>query len=340
LVKITPLEFLADPLVWLRLITKYQATITSASADAYAMVGTRLAAHTDPGAFDLSTVRIAMVGGEPIDAVAMRKFINTAARFGLDPTSVVAAYGMAEATVAASLELGRGLRTDKLDIGPFRDDGRAVEALDREQHSTMHYELVRLGRPLPGLSARVVDGHGAALPERTIGQIQLSGRSISAAYVTAAGPIATLDADGWWATGDLGYLANGEIVICGRLQDAIEYDGRIIFPTDIERAVARVNGVRPHSVVAMRVHPGGDDEYFAVVVESDVAGSEDAERILALEVAEQVIAAIDAKPRAVIVVAPGSVPKTTSGKRRRLAAASLFAHQIDRLARGQARASR
>ena len=122
--------------------------------------------------------------------------------------------------------------------------------------------------------------------------------------MSSAGPVNTVDANGWWATGDLGYLADGEIVICGRLQDAIAYDGRTIFPTDVERSAAGVNWVRPHSVVAVRVRPGGDDEYFAVVVESDVAGDEAAERFLALEVAQRVVAEVDAKPRAVIVVPP------------------------------------
>ena len=108
LVKITPLDF-EDLLVWLRLITKYRATITSASSDAYAAVAKRLAAVTDPETFDLSTVRITMVGGEPINPPAMRKFVTEAQRFGLARSSLVPAYGMAEATVAVSFELGREL---------------------------------------------------------------------------------------------------------------------------------------------------------------------------------------------------------------------------------------
>jgi len=102
--------------------------------------------------------------------------------------------------------------------------------------------------------------------------------------------------------------------------------------TDVERAAAAVDGVRAHSVVAVRVHPDRPDEYFAVVVESDVVGNEDAEQILTSAVTEAVIADVDAKPRAVIVTAPGSLPKTTSGKRRRSAVAALFADHIDRLA--------
>jgi fatty-acyl-CoA synthase len=335
LVKISPLDFLADPLVWLSLITKYRATVTSASADAYAMVAKRLATVSDPSAYDLSTVRITMVGAEPTNPDTVRAFVTEAQRFGLAPSSIAAAYGMAEVTVAASFELGRGLQTDVLDGGALLADRRAIRVPEPDQCNTMPRgtcELVRLGRPLPGLSARVVDGRGAVMPEFSVGEIQLRGGSISPRYITADGPTETANADGWWATGDLGYLADGEIVICGRLQDAISYDGRTIFPTDVERAAASVDGVRAHSVVAVRVQRDSAREYFAVVVESDLAGDEDAEKLLALEVTERVIAEVDAKPRAVVVVAPGSVPKTTSGKRRRSAVGSLFANQIVRLA--------
>lgn len=338
LVKITPMDFLGDPLVWLRLITTYRATITSASADAYAMVTRRLATVSDPQAFDLSSVRITMVGAEPINPAVIRDFLTQAQRFGLAPASVVPAYGMAEATVAASFELSRGLHTEVIDVEVLRAEGRAVPAQacqPAQRSSTVPRgacELVRLGRPLAGLAARVVDKRGALVPERSIGEIQLRGRSITGRYLTAEGPTSTLDAEGWWATGDVGYLVDGEIVICARLQDTINYDGRTIFPTDVESAAAAVDGVRAHSVVAVRVHPDHHGEYFAVVVESDVAGNEDAEQILAFQVTEAVIAAVDAKPRAVIVTNHGSLPKTTSGKRRRSTVAALFADHIDRLA--------
>src|SRR4029079_7830043 len=170
---------------------------------------------------------------------------------------------------------------DVIDVNVLRAEGRAIPAQTCQpaQHDTVPRgacQLVRLGRPLQGLSARVVDKCGARLPERSVGEIQLRGRSIAGRYLTADGLTGTLDAEGWWGTGDVGYLVDGEIVICARRQDVINYDGRTLFPTDVERAAAAVDGVRAHSVVAVRVHPDRPDEYFAVVVESDAAGNEDA----------------------------------------------------------------
>jgi fatty-acyl-CoA synthase len=331
LVKINPLEFLATPLIWPETLTKYRGTITSAPSFAYSMLARRLATVPDDCAFDLSSVRIAMTGAEPVDPAAVEAFTNAAKRFGLDPHSIVAANGMAEATVAASFEVDRGLETDVVEARALEACGRAIPAHTNDAGAESHQVrvLARLGRPLPGLEVRVVGQGGAEQAERMVGEIHLRGNAISPGYLGVDRPTRSEDSNGWFATGDLGYLVDGQIVICGRRDDVLAVSGRTIFPTDVERVVAGVEGVRAGNAAAVLV--GADRECFAVVLESRLFGDAAAERTLALEVAARVTIAFEVPPVAVVVAPPGSLPKTTSGKLRRSAVANRFSDHINRL---------
>jgi fatty-acyl-CoA synthase len=180
-----------------------------------------------------------------------------------------------------------------------------------------------LGRLLEGLEARIVDEDGGVLPTRGVGVIQVRGESVTQGYTTVAGFVAAQDDQGWYDTGDLGYLTeNGHVVVCGRVKDLIIMAGRKIYPTDIERAAARVSGVRPGCAVAVRLD-GHSRETFAVAVES-VAWEEPAEvRRIERQVAHEVVAEVDVRPRNVVVLEPGMIPKTPSGKLRRAHALAL-----------------
>jgi fatty-acyl-CoA synthase len=151
---------------------------------------------------------------------------------------------------------------------------------------------------------------------------------VTPGYLTVHGPLATQDADGWLSTGDLGYLAGGQVVVCGRIKDVIIMGGRNIYPTDIERAAQSVPGVRPGNAVAVRLAAGSRRERFAVAVESTVAGDETAERELGKEITSRVMDAVGARPVGVFVLGAGTLPKTPSGKLRRSAAADLVASRV------------
>jgi fatty-acyl-CoA synthase len=334
LVKITPIEFLTKPLIWADLITKYRGTVTAAPNFAYAIMAKRLAAVKDDHRFDFSTMRIMMSGAEPINPADVAAFTIAAQRFGLDPRSIVPADGMAEVTVAASFEINRGLETDAVEARALETDGRAVPIptdVPRPSADKVRV-LAKLGRPLPGLEVRIVDDQGDVLAQREVGEIQLRGASISPGYLTLDGPVDARDADGWLATGDLGYLADGQLVICGRRKDVIIVGGRNIYPTDIERSAATADGVRENCVVAVRTDPNTEREQFAVILESPLAGNDEAEKELAFAVSARVAAAVDARPHRVLVVPKGSLPKTPSGKLRRAATAARFADRLSRVA--------
>jgi fatty-acyl-CoA synthase len=325
LVKVTPPDFLRAPLLWMDLISRYNATITAAPNFAYAMVGKRMR-NAEDGAYDLSPLRLALNGAEPIDAAAVKAFTDAGARFGMPAECVFPAYGMAECTLAVSFApLFTGLTLDYIDAHALESDRKAVpvEPVDGVRSFAL------LGKPLPGIEAQVV-ADGKVAGNREVGEIQLRGEAVTPGYLTVDGPRVIQDEDGWMSTGDIGYLVDGQIVVCGREKDVIILGGRNIYPTDIERAATGVEGVRAGNAVAVRLDAGSRRERFAVVVESKLAGDSGEEARLRREIAGHVFEAVEARPVAVLVLPPGSLPKTPSGKLRRAAAGEQLADSISR----------
>jgi fatty-acyl-CoA synthase len=320
LVKITPMDFLRDTLLWPRLIDKYRGTMTAAPNFAYTLLAKRLRRQAAPGQFDLSSLRWALSGAEQVDPLDVMDLCDAGAPFGLRPEAIIPAYGMAETTVAVSFsECGGGMVVDEVDADMLAALRHAVPAI--KGHTR---QLVSLGKPLQGLDIRVVDEEGAALPARGVGVIEVRGAAVTRGYTTVAGFIAACDELGWYDTGDVGYLTeSGEIVVCGRLKDVIIMAGRNIYPTDIERAASRVDGVRPGCAVAVRLDAGMSRETFAVAVECKDFGDEAQLRRVERQVAHEVFAEVNVRPRSVVVLAPGMIPKTASGKLRRAHALSL-----------------
>ncbi|WP_370968731.1 fatty acyl-AMP ligase [Amycolatopsis sp. cg9] len=330
LVKITPVEFLSGPLIWPRLITKYHGTTTAAPNFAYAIVGRRMA-RVDDEDFDLSKLRIALNGAEPIDETAVQTFVDAGARFKMPAECVFPAYGMAEATLAVSFApLFTGLTLDVVEADALEAGNRAVPVPegDPRRGTDDVRSFALLGRPLDGLEAEIVNEAGERVGDREVGEIRLRGEAVTPGYLTMDGPLATQDENGWLNTGDLGYLVDGQIVICGRRKDVIIMGGRNLYPTDIERAATSVEGVRAGNAVAVRLDAGSRRERFAVVVESKLAGDAEAEKNLMKQVSARVRDAVDMRPYAVVVLPAGSLPKTPSGKVKRAATATQFADKI------------
>ncbi|QIS19412.1 fatty acyl-AMP ligase [Nocardia terpenica] len=319
LISVTPADFLTSPLIWARLVSDHGGTMSAAPNFAYGLLARKLGRAPD-GAYDLSSLRFALNGAEPIDHAVVQRFLTAGARFGLRPDAIVPAYGMAEATLAVSFARpGTGAALDRVDPVELRSRGRAVDSTadDAATH-------VRLGTPLPGIEVRVRAESGALAGIREVGEIEVRGDSIIRRYRTADGFVDAVDESGWLATGDLGYLTEDrQIVVCGRKKDMLIVSGRNIFPVDVERLAAGVAGVRAGNAVAVRTADAS--ESFAVIVESAASGA-DTERVrIAREVATRVQAGLGVGPRRVEVVAPGRLPKTPSGKLRRLDAAALLA---------------
>ena len=320
LVKITPADFLRDTLLWAKLIDKYQATMTAAPNFAYNMLARRLRRQATPHQFDLSSLRWVLSGAEAVEPAVVEDLCDAGAPFGLKPEAMVPAYGMAETTVALSFtQCGDGMVVDEVDADLLAVLHRAVPTSRGRTR-----RLVCLGRPLEGMDVRIVDENRRVLPTRGVGVIQVRGQAVSHGYNTQSGFLAAQDEQGWFDTGDLGYLTEtGNIVVCGRVKDVIIMAGRKIYPTDIERAAGRVPGVRPGGAAAVRVNAGLPRETFAVAVESKVWQEAPEVHRIERQVAREVFAEVNVRPRNVVVLEPGTIPKTPSGKLRRALALAL-----------------
>lgn len=322
-----PTEFLRSPRLWPALISRYGGTMTAGPNFAYALLARYLRSAAD-GAFDLSSLRFVLSGAEPIDHATVAAVLASGARFGLDGKALVAAYGMAEATLAISFSAtGEGMQFDAVDQAAIELQSYAAISSDDGAR-----RLAKLGKPVPGIEIRVGDAPGTDAGARTVGELKIRGDAVSRYYLTADGRQSLLGDGGWFSTGDIGYVTEtGDIVVCGRLKDMIIVAGRNIFPTDIERAACRVSGVRPGNAIAVALAAAGIREEFAVVVEAiDSADLESSARIKN-EVSNAVHAAFGVSPRLVSVVPPRTLPKTPSGKPRRSATVSIVETELARL---------
>jgi fatty-acyl-CoA synthase len=306
-----PQDFLARPACWLEWISEFRGTITAGPNFSYALAARALRRARD---LDLSSWRLALNGAEPVDPNAVEAFCTAAAPFGFDARAAYPVFGMAEATLGVTFPaVGEGMTVDTVDRHTLEHDHRAVAAVDDAAPASVR-RLARLGRPLGGFELRIVDPATATTRgEREVGELQLRSPSVTPGYYrNDAATAATFD-DGWLRTGDLAYLVEGELVVCGRQKDVIIVGGRNVFPEDVERAAATVDGVRAGNVIAFGSDRRRGRESIVVVAEirsDDVHELHDS-------VVTRVRDAVGVPPVDVVLVRPGTLPKTSSGKLQR-----------------------
>jgi fatty-acyl-CoA synthase len=307
----SPLDFLGAPARWMEWMSEHKATATAGPNFSYALA-TRALRRAAPGSLDLSRWRIALNGAEAVDPDVVEAFLAAGAPFGLNPGAAFPAFGMAEATLAVTFpEPGSGLRTDPVDRRVLESERYAAPS-DPAAPGTRRQVL--LGRAVPGLELRIVDPEtGAVLGEREVGELQIKGTSVTTGYYRRPDVTAEAFTDGWFRSGDLAYLTGGELVVCGRIKDLIIVGGRNVYPEDVERAAASVDGVRDGNVIAFSVEGRKGKERLVVVAESKA----DDMGTLRSEVAGRVSDVVGLPPEDVVFVEPGTLPKTSSGKLQR-----------------------
>lgn len=318
LVQGAPQDFLARPLRWMRWLSDFEGTATAGPNFAYALAARALRRCEEP--LELSQVRIFLNGAEPVDAATFRRFFDAGERFGLDQSSAFPAFGMAEVCIGACFPPpGKGIRSDWVDKRALELEHRAVPT-DPEAEGSV--ELVRLGSPIPGMEMRIVDpSSGEELPDRQVGELQLRGGSVTVGYYKQPDATEELLGGGWLHTGDLSYAVDGELVVCGRSKDVIIVGGRNVYPQDIEKVVGDIDGVRTGNVIAFGVDGRHGAQNIVVVAESKGGDLEQIRRSVTRAVTE----AEGIPPKEVLLVEPGTVPKTSSGKLQRAAAKASHA---------------
>ena len=309
---LTPRDFARRPMQWLNLISRNRATIAYSPSFGYDLA-VRRGAMQMPDDLDLSTWRVAGIGGDMVRPDVLDRFVETFAAKGFDRSAFLPSYGMAEVCLAITFSAhGTGARTDSVDRAALGDAQRAEPAAD-PQDSEQSRRFVVCGKVLPGHRLEVRDEAGTPLADRQVGRIFVKGPSIMPGYLDdAAATEAVLSDDGWLDTGDLGYFLDGEIVVTGRAKDLIIVNGRNVWPQDIEWAIEAKRVVKNGDSAAFSIDtPHG--ERVVVAVLARVSG-EEARMALARDVAGAVREAVAVDCDVALVPPTLGLPMTSSGK--------------------------
>ena len=317
----SPLRFMARPHSWLWAIHRHRATLSAAPNFAFELCLHKVRERALEG-LDLSSLRMVANGAEPVSAETIRRFTARFAPYGFRPEAMAPVYGLAESSVGLAFPPpGRRPIVDRIRRDPLVRSGEALPASETEPDAL---ELVSCGQPLPGHEIRVVDARQRELGERRQGRLQFRGPSATRGYFRNAAKTRELFAGGWLDSGDLAYVAGGEIFVTGRVKDMVIRAGRNIYPQEVEAVVGKVEGLRRGCTVVFGSHdPKSGTERLVVLAETR-ASEPEALAELHRRVVAAAVAVLDEPPEEVVLAPPHSVPKTSSGKLRRAAARRLY----------------
>jgi len=310
----SPQAFLTRPERWLWTIHERRATLSPAPNFAYELCARRIPDAALEG-LDLSSWRCALNGAEPVSPDTLERFARRFAPYGFRREALMPVYGLAENSVALCVPPpGRGPKVTRVDRRAFEADGHAEPA----GAGATPLLFVSVGSPLPEHEVRLLDESGRDVPDGWVGRLVFRGPSMMRGYFGQPEATAEIAVEGGWLdSGDLAFRADGEIHIAGRRKDLIIKAGRNLVPQEIEEVAATVEGIRKGCVVAFGVdHPRLGTERLVVVAETRELDPQRRDA-LAARVSERVTTAIGVPPDEVVVVSPGDVPKTSSGKLRR-----------------------
>jgi len=320
-VLMSPMAFLSRPLRWLDALSQYRATCSVAPNFAFDLCVKRIDEAAVAG-LDLHRVRAILNGSEPILPATLDRFVARFGAVGLRREVLFCAYGLAENMVAVTFPpVGRAPRIDRIERAAFEAEGRAVPT----ERGDDVLEFVGVGFAVPGHEVQVVDAAGRPLPERRQGTIWFRGPSSFKGYYRRPEATAEVQREGGWVdTGDLGYVADGELFIAGRVKDLIIKGGRNYYPHEIEESAATVPGIRQGCVAAFAVRDEAAGTEQIVVVAETRERDPLAREMLVGRVVEAVTARVGVPPDRVELVPPGAVPKTSSGKIQRRESRRLY----------------
>jgi acyl-CoA synthetase (AMP-forming)/AMP-acid ligase II len=338
-----PEQFLARPALWLRAIARARATISPAPNFAYALCVERVRDEELAGV-DLSCWRVALDGAETVVPEVLRRFAARFAPWGFRAEALTPVYGLSEAALAVTFSAvgetwrsgwfaGEPLaaRGEAVPLPPVPEGGGVSVALPLPEvesgrpeggvssETTLRpREIVSVGRPLPGFVIEIRDEAGGLLPACRVGRVWVRGPSLMEGYLGRPEATARALRDGWLDTGDRGFLRDGELYLAGRAKDMILVRGRNHAPEEVEQAVGGIAGVRAGCVAAVSYLPEGvETERLLLFVEHRRGAGAAARGILPEACSRAVLAATGLAVQGVVVLAPGTLPRTSSGKIRR-----------------------
>ena len=323
LVVMSPLAFLTRPQRWLWAIHQYRGTLSASPNFGYELCLKRIR-DEDLQGLDLSSWRLAFNGAEPVSPDTIERFSARFKAVGVRPEIIMPVYGLAESTV--------GLAFPPLNQKPLIDCVQrealthTSHAIPAEQSDKNALCFVTCGQPLAGHQVRIIDSDGRELPERQEGALQFRGPSVTTGYYRNPEATKKLFFQEWLDSGDLAYIAAGDIFITGRSKDVIIRAGRNVYPHELEEAIGNVAGVRKGCVVAFgTAERRSGTERLVILVETreKETAQKDELRNRIIPIVSDLIGL---PPDEVILVPPHTILKTSSGKLRRSACRDLYEH--------------
>lgn len=310
---LSPLDFRQRPFSWLETMSQFKGTICAAPPSAYAIC-MGLANRAREAGLDLSAWEVAMIGAEPISPELLRRFADRFAPCGFRAEAFFPVYGLAEATVAVTFpEKLAPTVVDRVDRATLEREGRAVPCAE----GPGALELTGVGRPIPHTEVRLMDEREQPVPERVQAEVWVRAATLMDGYYQEPELTAATVREGWLRTGDLGYQAGGSLFITGRKKELIIKGGHNLIPSILEELASEVEGVRAGCVAAVGVRSEQRQTELAYVL-AETKLEQEAQGSLGERIRERLRAhgiTIDH----VLLVAPGTLPKTTSGKMKRRA---------------------
>ncbi len=313
LVLMSPFDWVRAPVRLLQAVSRYRGTLSWLPNFAYAFCAQKIR-ERDVQGVDLSSWRAVSNCSEPMRLESHQAFYQRFAAYGLRYEALTTCYAMAENVFAVTQgDIREAVTVDRIDREGLQSEWLARPA----QAGREALVMLSAGKPIDNVEVKVVDAEGRQLAERRIGEIALRSNCMLSGYYNRPDATANAFLDGWYLTGDFGYIAAGEVYITGRKKDLIIVGGKNVYPQDIETLAMSVEGVHPGRVVAFGVYNEslGTEEVYIV---AEVDGEQPAERErIADEVRRVVNQGCAIAVRQVQLVSPGWLIKTSSGKTAR-----------------------
>ncbi len=318
-------DFAIRPLQWLRLISRNRCTIAFSPPFGYELC-TRRIRSADLQQLDLSCWRIAGIGAEMLRSSTFKAFAKTMAETGFDSNAFLPCYGLAEASLAATFsELDHGLDVMSVDALTMAERGIAVRV---QADNRKVIEIVNCGSALPEHEIRIIDNDGELLPDLRVGRVLVKGPSLMSGYLDdrEATDRVILE-NGWLDTGDLGYLYRDNLYLTGRRKDIIIVNGRNIRAQDLEEIAEEMDEIRMGESSAFDIETDDEQQIVVLVVECRLTEST-ARQSLIKQLQRKVYEGFGIYCY-VDLVAPHTLPRTSSGKLSRVAARKGFIERVD-----------
>ncbi len=329
-VVMSPLSFLSRPQRWLWAIHRYGGTLSAAPNFGYELCLRRID-DADLEGLELGGWRAAFNGAESVSPQTLERFCERFAAWGFRREAMTPVYGLAESTVGLAFPpLGRGPLIDRIQREPFMRDGHAVPAAAEDETAL---RFVSCGRPLPHHQIRIADRTGRELPERREGHLQFRGPSATRGYYRNPEATRRLFQDGWLDSGDMAYIAEGEVYLTGRAKDIIIRAGRNLYPHELEEAVGELPGIRAGRVAAFGSKDAATGTERLVIVAETRERDASVQAALRRRINAVVTDLVGAPPDDVLLAPPDTLLKTSSGKIRRDACRQLY--EAGRLVQGR-----